>query len=383
MLAPSAYYPHVGGIEEVTRQLARALQARGHTVLVLTNRWPAATPSSEEMDGVVVRRIPFALPAGRPGAVLSFVAAAMRASAALIKNVRSFRPDVIHVIGAGPQSVYVAYTRGLLRVPIVFSTAGELNFDAGDIFARSLSLRLGLRRMLRVATAVTACSRYALERLAEFAPTPAPSVVIPNGVDPAEFKIPSEASRENTEPYVLALGRLVRQKGFDVLLRAVARDPLAQSDLRVLIAGDGQERASLERQAADLGIAERVSFVGSLDRERVASVLREASVFAFPSRGEAFGIALLEAMAAGVPAVAAAAGGVPELATHEVNALVVEPEDADGLGSSISRLVNDQLLRARLRAGGLETASRLNWPDVAGRYEALYVAVSSRSRDFA
>jgi glycosyltransferase involved in cell wall biosynthesis len=225
--------------------------------------------------------------------------------------------------------------------------------------------------MLHNADAVTACSEYVMRDLASEGHIRGSSSVIPNGVDPREFQAESEASGDPAgDPYVLAVGRLVPQKGFDLLLDAFRSSRL--TGLNLVFAGDGFERQRLEAQAAEIGLSARVRFLGSVTRPRLAALLRGAHAFAFPSRGEAFGIALLEAMAAGVPAVAAAAGGVPELAADGYNALVVHPEDATALAAALDRVASDAGLRERLIAGGLETASQLEWSKIAGRYEDVY-----------
>lgn len=368
LLAPSAYYPHVGGIEELTRQLTLALRARGHEVAVLTNRWPGGIARSETLDGIHVTRLSFPLPAKHPASVARFLITSVPAARELLRYVRSWRPDVVHVVGAGPQSVYLAWLRGRIPGRLVFTAAGELTFDAHRVFERSAVLRWGLRRMLREADAVTACSAHVLRDLAAFGTIRSPSSVVPNGVDPREFE--AATAEDSQRPYVLAVGRLVPQKGFDVLVEAFASDALRHFDLR--IAGEGFERERLESRAAELGLGRRLHLLGTVDRARLARLLRGASVFAFPSRGEAFGIALLEAMAAGVPAIAASSGGVPELARDEWNALLVPPDDADALAVAIARVAADERLRRGLVEGGRRTAADLAWPLIASRYGELY-----------
>jgi glycosyltransferase involved in cell wall biosynthesis len=274
----------------------------------------------------------------------------------------------VHVIGAGPQSAYLAALHRLLRAHLVFTAQGELAFDAQDVFTRSSSLRAGLRRMLRVADAVTACSEYVLRELTAFAPIRAPACVVPNGVEPADFADATPASRNR--PYVLGVGRLVPQKGFDVLLDACASPRLAGLDL--VVAGDGRERARLSDRAATLGLAERVELTGALGRRALAQLLAGARAFALTSRAEPFGIALLEAMAAGVPAVATRAGGVPEFARDEHNALLVPPDDSTELAAALERLDADAALRVRLVEGGRRTANELSWERIADRYLEVY-----------
>ena len=369
LLAPSAYYPHVGGIEELTRQLALALAARGNEISVLTNRWPDGVPGSELLEGVQVTRLAFPLPAARPVQAVRFVATAPVAARAVARFVRGWRADVIHVIGAGPQSVYLGMLAAHLRAPVVFTTQGELSFDAQHAFDRSATLRAGLRRTVRQARMVTACSAFTLRNLETFIEPRRPAMVIPNGVDPEEFAQNADAET-GFEPYVLAVGRLVPQKGFDILLDAFGMTQLLGVNL--VIAGDGFEREALARRAADLGIVDRVHLLGTVDRRLLSALMRGAEVFAFPSRGEPFGIALLEAMAAGTPAVATAAGGVPEFAVHEVNALLVPSDDVGAFAGALALLMSDTRLRSRLVAEGLRTARELSWGRITPRYEAAY-----------
>jgi glycosyltransferase involved in cell wall biosynthesis len=216
--------------------------------------------------------------------------------------------------------------------------------------------------MLRHADAVTACSAFVMRDLRNFADIRAPSHVIHNGVETTDFT--GVTPETDFEPYVLGVGRLVPQKGFDILIDAFASDQLAQ--LNLVLVGDGFERDRLRRRATDRGIASRVG------RTRVARFMRGARVFALPSRGEPFGIALLEAMAAGAPAVATAAGGIPEFARDGVNALLVRPDDARALAEAIARLAFDSQLRARVIAGGRATAEAHAWRRIAGEYEEVY-----------
>jgi len=374
LLVPSAYYPHVGGVEEVTRQLARALVRRGDQPRVITNEWPAGVRRAEVAEGIEVRRLPFPLPQGSAVGLLHFGLAAPSAAGSFVREIRRAAPDVVHVMGAGPPAVYAAVLRKLVRAPMVFTAHGELTYDAHEAFRRSATLRYGLRSMLTHASVVTACSRAVLGDLEHFSHFPGAREVIPNGVDPDEFSNgtpPDSAGR-----YILAVGRLVPQKGFDILLRAFTEDSLA--GLSLVIAGEGPDRVELEAKARGLGLAERVEFLGAVERARLPSLLAGARAFAFPSRGEAFGLALLEAMAAGVPAVAAAAGGIPELAVDGQNALLVEPENAPQLARALARLDADRELRERLAAGGRATADQLRWDGVCQRYVDLYLRVSGR-----
>jgi glycogen synthase len=323
----------------------------------------------ENLHGVDVTRLLFPLPSARASAAIRFAASTPAAATALVRYVRQVRPDVIHVIGAGPQAVYISALAPLFRTRIIFTAQGELTFDAHDVFRKSVVLRAGLRRMLRVAGAVTACSAYVLESLPLPRRLGRPHVVVPNGVDPSEFGF---AVSPRGRPYVLSVGRLVSQKGFDVLIRAFALADLKGLDL--VIAGDGPERGALSTLARALGVERRVTLLGTVPRDRVPGLITGAEMFALPSRGEPFGIALLEAMAAGVPSVATHAGGIVDFARDGDNALLVSVDDVPGLKNALTRLHSDSSLRARLSTSGRETADLLSWERIAPSYERLYVS---------
>lgn len=140
------------------------------------------------------------------------------------------------------------------------------------------------------------------------------------------------------------LGTLRREKGQDLLLRALTH--LADLDSILLLVGDGPEESTLKRLADDLGIADRVHWHGrELD---AASILDAIDIFAFPSRSEGLGIAILEAMARGLPVVAAETGGLPEIIRNGTTGLLVPPDDPIALAAAIRQLWADAGLRGRL-----------------------------------
>ena len=186
------------------------------------------------------------------------------------------------------------------------------------------------------------------------------------------------APHHERHPYVFAIGRLVPQKGFDVLLDAFAR--LCQSpdfDHRLLLAGDGPERTALEARAAALGLAERVSFLGATDRPLTASLFRGAAVFVLPSRHEPFGIVVLEALAAGTPVVATDVGGVSEFLPVGSHARLVEPGDAASLAAAIRAILE-------LGAGPVPPPGDLlaahAWSAIERRYAEAYAAAVAHHR---
>jgi glycosyltransferase involved in cell wall biosynthesis len=176
------------------------------------------------------------------------------------------------------------------------------------------------------------------------------------------------------ETLVLAVGRLVEKKGFDVLLEGASR----VQGLRVAIAGEGDLRPDLERRAAALGVA--VTFVGDLDQTEVSEALAAADIVAVPSvvdrAGNVDGLptTLLEAAAAGRPVVASDIAGIPEVITEGVNGLLVRERDAAGLADALHRLRDDPALREKLGKAARETAvTRFDWRVAGEAFEQVYL----------
>lgn len=182
--------------------------------------------------------------------------------------------------------------------------------------------------------------------------------VIPNGICVERFAVPRYSSRRR----VGTVGRLVREKNYPLLLRAVTG--IADTDL--IFVGDGPLRDELERQSGP-----RVQFLGQ--RDDVAKVLAGFDVFVLSSSTEGMSIALLEAMAAACPIVVTAVGGNPELIQHEVTGLVVPPDDEAALRAAIERLLADRALATRLGTAAREAVQqRYSVKVMTQRYEELW-----------
>jgi glycogen(starch) synthase len=389
ILFPSSYLPALGGVEELTRHLALALRDAGDEVEVWTmsaRQWGRA--EVEECDGMVVRRFPFPLPAANPRAVGRFLAQLPLSLWALTRAAAEFQPQVLHVQCFGPNGIYATALSLLSRVPLVVSLQGETVMDDHDAFDHSSSLRLGLRLGLSRAHVVTGCSGFTLrDAESRFGLARGRGEVIFNGValdgtgnadGEGLGDQPKIVATEN--PYILALGRLVEKKGFDLLLRAFAAMEATESGVDLMIAGDGEKLAELQGLAADLGITGRVRFPGRLSREAVARAMAGARVFVMPSRLEPFGIVLLEAWRAGTPVVATARGGPPEFVQDRVDGILIDPFDTDSFSHALSALLSDPEGAKALGAAGRERVTEFAWPVIADRYQKLYPTSGDRLR---
>ena len=171
--------------------------------------------------------------------------------------------------------------------------------------------------------------------------------VIRCGVDLTRWPYRPSVPRGNA-PMIVAIGRLSPEKGFSVLIEAMARLRDAQIPAMLRLVGDGPERARLESRIRELALSDRVRLDGELTPDEVREALTDAAVFCLPSFSEGLPVSIMEAMAAGVPVVASWIAGIPELAQSEVTALTVPPGRADALADALSRLITDRELAARL-----------------------------------
>jgi glycosyltransferase involved in cell wall biosynthesis len=199
-------------------------------------------------------------------------------------------------------------------------------------------------------------------------------VVLPLGVDLDRF----EPVGRPPPPGALCIGfvgRLIRHKGVDVLLEAVAPDPR----MSVEVFGAGPELGGLEAQAVSLGIADRVTFHGHVDGERIPETYRRFDVLAVPSVPlpswiEQFGRVVVEAQASGVPVVASASGALPDVVGDA--GLLTVPGDPGSLRNALTRFLDEPGLWERLRAAGIARAPLCSWEKVADMQLGLYRAAA-------
>lgn len=370
-LFASAFHPHLGGVEELCRQLAHAYAADGHPTIVVTNQWPPTLPAEETFEGIPVYRLPMRVPGGPVKARLKYLLTAGGLRRRLLEILRRHEIDVLHVQCVSTNGYYALLAKRELGLPLVVTAQGERTMDAEQIYQRSPFMNVLLRELLREADRITACSRNTLDDIESFYGQPLGdrASVVYNGINFAEFD-DGPAPPPPARPFILGIGRHVPQKGFDVLLRGFAQAALPTHDL--VLAGDGPERPRLVELARELGVDGRVRFPGKADRATAVSLFKSCQFFVLPSRQEPMGIVNLEAMAAGKAVVASRVGGVPEIVVDGETGILVEPENPEALAGVIRRLAGDGDLRARLGGAGRKRAETFAWPVIADRYKGIY-----------
>jgi glycosyltransferase involved in cell wall biosynthesis len=339
-----------GGAEESLANLLESLGPRYRVTVVGT---------SEE----IVRRIA----ARRPRTATVVLPEAGRksdvaAGLAHVRALRRLRSDICHINLRTPYSCQFGLLAAVLAPGTRVVAVEHLPMHSGSAFRRRL------RRLLvsQVDAHISVGVRAAREIETELGLATGSVETIHNGV--REHSISSSSSHEAGAPYVVgSIGRLSWQKGYDVLIDALARIP----ETEAVIVGEGPQRENLEQRARDAGVDGRLTLVGWSDDPR--SYLSRFDAFVLPSRFEGFPLVILEAMLAGVPVIATDVGSVSESVKDGDTGILVEPEDAAALAHAISRTLADPELARRIGEHGRQVAlGRFTSRDMAESFERVY-----------
>ena len=364
------FHPHAGGVESHVRSLAREFAREGHDVTVVTSRFRPDLPVEERMEGYRILR------ARTLGVALN-----TPFDVGEIAALREAPADVVHLHYPPPLTSFFA-TRPLARrgVPVCLTYHCDL-FLAGlpGRFLSGLYERVFLPPTLRAVDRIIVHTR-------SYGVTSAvlrgrPLEVIPSVVDLDWFRPGIDASalrgdlRLGGKRVLAFTGRLVPHKGVDVILQALTRLP---DDVVLLVIGSGPRLAGLVGLAERLRVADRVRFCAAVTDDDLPRYLALADVFVCPSQNrlEGFGLAVAEAMAAGLPVVTTDMPGVREVIEPGHEGLLAEPLLSDDLAAKIRILLDDPALARAMGAAGRRRAEeRYGLSTVAGRLLSLYASL--------
>jgi glycosyltransferase involved in cell wall biosynthesis len=354
-----------GGAERVIVTLANCWAGRGWRVTLITFEPPGTTPYYPLDPRVALRQLGIAS-VGSP--LWRAIGQNLRRIRALRQALRAADPEIAIAFLAKINVLTVLAGRGL-GFPIVVS---ERNNPERQRFRGIWSwLR---QRLYGTAYCVVAPSRGVLESFS--GAIRRRGRVIPNPVD----LTPAARARRGSGRLV-AVGRLVHQKGFDLLLQAVAQIAPAHPGWTLTIWGEGEERAALEALRASLGLAERVQLPGLT--ERPGQWVEDADIFVLSSRFEGFPNVIAEAMAAGLPVIAFdCPWGTDEIVRDGEDGLLVPLGDVPALAAGMGRLIGDPELRRRLGEAGARNVRRFGTDAIVAQWDALIrAATAPRRRD--
>jgi glycosyltransferase involved in cell wall biosynthesis len=343
---PKKYPTAVGGDAVLVSAIEKEQARLGHDVFILTSNCKTIVDEAQvtkfgllqeeaSLDHVSVKRI------------LSLGSLLFESLLLILR----LQPDVIHThsIDLG---VVVSFTARLFHIPVVH-TCHSLIFDDATYSPAKRALEVFLLRIGRF-DAVTVLSEDKVRKLARLGLSNA--VFVPNGVDVAFWR--KQAQETEHAPFTfLVVGRLEEHKGLNFLFDAAVMLKEEGRSFRILVAGDGTQKAQLRSLAQSLQIADAVEFLGTCSRERLRDLYGLADALLLSSYSEGLPLTILEAWAAEVPVVAAEVGSIPSICSDSVNALLVQPRRADMLSRAMARIMDDNQLRISLARAGREVVS--------------------------
>ena len=368
------YRPATGGIATCAYELLRALaRIPGVEVRLIA---PAASGGEtfDQRSGVHTRRIALSC---RPEY------AAFQAVRELRREYAAFTPDVVLNFLWLPDGSATRLAFGNRARSYVLAHGVEVLEARSTLRKRVRALLAGWKRgVFRDAAGVFAVSRYTAELVRDRCAVPAERIaVIYNGVDTARFSPgpPSASLRDryglHGKKVILTVTRLVDYKGIDVTLHALREVREEFPDVQYLIGGEGADRARIERLAADLGLTDRVRFLGPIAGEELPDYFRLADVFVMPSRSdlvtpniEGFGLVYLEAAGCGKPSIAGHAGGVPDAVIDGETGWLVNPENPRDVARAMREcFLNPAGAAKRGEQARLRVEETFQWKHVAER----------------
>jgi glycosyltransferase involved in cell wall biosynthesis len=294
------------------------------------------------------------------------------------------KADIIYVHWVLPNGLAGALVALILRIPLALSLHGS------DIFVaqRHWTFRRVTRWIFKQAVVITACSEYLRASAIRLGAHPEKVHLITWGADPARFHprvTPLDRGKfglESSDRVIVALGRIVPKKGFDVLVQALPSITRSCERVHLIIGGDGIQRDELLQIAKRAGVEHLFHLPGQIPWNEVPAFLAMADVIVVPSVQDASGnldglpTVLLEAMALGKPVVATKVGGIELVVRDGENGLLSPPGDPDALSAAIILLLKNEILRSQLGQSARKSVeSRFNWYAVALKLEALFRGV--------
>jgi glycosyltransferase involved in cell wall biosynthesis len=394
-LLTETYYPLTGGGESQTRVLAANLRDQKFQVLIITRRCSDSWKEIDLVDGVSVYRIP---PVGTGRFTRWFML--FWSFLALAKTRRQY--DVVYVSGFKALGLSAVLAAKLFRKACILKadSNGEMS---GEFFAAGLEkigltpssilvrmLLSGRNKILRAADYFVAITTGIAEELKSQGINPGSIASIPNSVDTFKFQPISPIERQrlrqklvipNKRIIITYTGRLVSYKGLPLLLRVAETIQSTFPEVGFVLVGSGGVdmhncEAELKKFVKEKGLEESIYFSGEVGN--VHEYLQASDIFVFPSEEDAFPLALVEAMACGLPVISTPVGGIQEIITDRQNGLLVQARDGQQLYQAISGLLRDPALSVSLGTAAVQTVQeRYSAGTIIQRYCELFRRVHS------
>ncbi|MDB5194467.1 MAG: glycosyl transferase group 1 [Parcubacteria group bacterium] len=378
------FYPEISGISDQLIILARNLAERGHQIDIYAPRYSGkdykkAGGIEKELDlgeHIAIHRlfslhVPFS-PTGQSRIVLPIFLRWI--------FMRKRRPDVIHThsfFGVGIEAIAAAK---ILRIPIVGTNHTRITFFVPRIWPIETYIDIASRRSVSMyynrCDFVSAPALFLLTEMKNSG-LRAPCEVVSNPIDTSLFKPSKNRSDLRMklgfdQKTLLYAGRLASEKNIDTLIRAVALLSRQHHDVVLMLAGSGPQIKELTRLSEKLGVADRVRFLGNLDKPVLAEYYQVSDIFVTASTSEVQSLSLMQAIACGLPSVSVHVDEPPSYLHNEENAFLLDSNDYELLSEKISLLVTNDVIYQKMSIKCLETADRFSPENIAIQWERTY-----------
>lgn len=364
----SFYWPEIGGVETFTRQLAHALKRRGHTVCIITAHGRLRCPDVSDDDGIAVHRFPFWEAIEKRDPVLM-----LETHKRLTALKTAFKADIIHGNSLDVGTLFQVRSRHIAPVPSVitlhWTPPAEYWIEDGVVGT-----------LLRSATWIAAISSHQMALIQQTLPERhTRASLFLNGLDAPQ--LPPTPIADGCQR-ILCIGRLVKDKGFDLALTAFARIHKEFPNARLVVGGDGVERPTLEQLAGTLGIADQTDFIGWVSHDDVPALMNQSLMVVMPSRCEPFGLVALETGHMERPIVATRVGGLADIVADGETGFLVPEGDVDALAAAMAHLMQRPAEAVRMgRAGRKRAIAHFSGEHNTDLYEALFQRLTQERTD--
>ena len=357
-----SFLPLIGGVEVLAPNLLSGLRERGYEFTVVTRDDNVDRPVETSWDGIPVHRCPL---------VTDFTAgnienlARIRSHIARLK--RSFAPDLVHMNLFGPSVLIHHDTAKAYNAPLLVTLHATDNAMSLRSCSKEGLFGITLRSAQWVSCVSSAVLNYWRHRVPEICSY---SSVLYNGYKPPDLAIEPVLVQP---PSLLCLGRLASEKGVDIAIAAFASIAASFPAARLVIAGDGPERATLESQVRSLNLTHAIEFVGWVPPKKIIRLLDAATLIIIPSRTEGLPSVAVEAALRARPVVATRVGGIPEIVVHDQTGLLVDADDAGAMAQAIAQLLNQSRKALALGRAARERAIKMfSFERYVSDYDILY-----------
>lgn len=365
LILSSLYKPHVGGVQTVVEQLCLQYHRQKITTVILTKRYPSHQRYRATFHHTPVFRF------DRPKSYAEVPDAVKK----ILRNEKELQPDIIHLLGVRRPMPMIAYLLSChWNVPYIATIVGGDIPDEGDPESIALWNEADgtVEPYVTRTDAIMVFSQATRALAKKVLRTNRRIGLIYAGVDIKRIQRADPVELPNK--FIFSARRLDHSKGLDLLIAAFSTVAVTYPEIQLVIAGDGEERAKLEKQCVDLGIENKVIFLGRIPLDTVYGYMKKAIAHLCPSRAESGGLVNIEAQAAGCLAVGSRVGGIGEYIADGVTGLLHQPDSVDSLSSTLIYLLDpiNQYAIAQIKNQAKASINTFTWTHCASQYLKLY-----------